>query len=75
MEWGSNNTRRTRVLVPISTRGAAQIFNRVNRIYYDGGTRAHYALRKAEEYYTGQTRFGKVPNYGEECALNFIIFG
>ena len=74
MEWGSNNTRRTRVLVPISTRGAAQIFNRVNRIYYDGGTRAHYALRKAEEYYTGQTRFGKVPNYGEECALNFIIF-
>ena len=74
MEWGSNNNSRTKILVPISDNGASRIFRQVNRIRAVGGTRPVFAIDKAYKYYTGQTNFGAVPNYGETCAQNYIIF-
>ena len=74
MEWGSNNNSRTKILVPISDNGARQIFRQVNRIRAIGGTRPVFAIDKANKYYKGQTGFGAVPNYGETCAQNYIIF-
>ena len=74
MQWGSNNASRTNILVPISDNGARLIFNQVRRIRATGGTRPIYAIDLAKKYYDGRTRFGKVPNYGETCAQNYIIF-
>ena len=71
MEWGGPH--RTKVVVPISDRGAATIFNRVRQIRPGGGTDLAQALRKATNYYTGNTRYGAVPHFGEDCAQNFII--
>ena len=71
MEWGSPN--RMRLLVPISDNGAARIYNSVGRVAARGGTDLNYALNFARRYYTGQTQYGSVPNYGQDCAQNYII--
>ena len=71
MEWGSPN--RMRLLVPISDTGASRIYNSVGRVSARGGTDLNYALNFARRYYTGQTRYGSVPNYGQDCAQNYII--
>ena len=71
---GSNNASRTNILVPISDNGARPIFNQVRRIRATGGTRPIYAIDLAKKYYDGEQRFGKVPNYGETCAQEYIIF-
>ena len=71
MEWGSPS--RLRLLVPISDNGASRIYNRVGSVSASGGTDLNYALNFARRYYTGQTRFGAVPNYGKSCAQNYII--
>ena len=71
MEWGS--PRNLRIIVPISDNGASRIFRRVNNIRARGGTDLNYALNKARQYYTGQSRFGAVPNFDKPCAQNYII--
>ena len=71
MEWGSPS--RLRLLVPISDNGSSRIYNRVGSVRASGGTDLNYALNYARRYYTGQTRFGAVPNYGRSCAQNYII--
>ena len=71
IEWGSPN--RLRLLVPISDNGASRIYNSVGRVAARGGTDLNYALNFARRYYTGQTQYGSVPNYGQDCAQNYII--
>ena len=79
MQWGSNNKRRTNMIVPISENGARQIFNQVRRVRHSGGTEPEYALAEANRYWAGQKMLSKQqfpipPNYGQECTQNYIIF-
>ena len=59
MQWGSNNKRRTNMIVPISENGARQIFNQVRRVNHIGGTEPEYALAEANRYWTGQKMLSK----------------
>ena len=72
MQWGSDNARRTNILVPISDNGARLIFNQVRRIRADGGTRPIYAIDLNKKW--AKYKVWESSNYGEMCAQNYIIF-